>query len=404
MAAATVSGAAARVEVANEFGKAQADTTYSTTVTVSGTGFQSIKGGFGGIYVLFGWVDSGSWRPSKGGKTSNGDLLYVPDASSKTNAGFQKYVAFPGASTAADANGGTISAKGAWKTTLVIPGPTFQATGKNGAVTEVNCRKVQCGIITIGAHGVVNASNETFTPISFADIYGEDTAATDKSNAGASSSSGKKSATGAAATASDAAGSQTRAEASSQATATVGSGADSQDASDEDGGDGGGESGDLADEATAVAATLKVDFDTAVVGRVLAFTATGFTEGEQVVVVFDDGQAAVGPLVAGKGGALAGLLTLPGATQMGTHTLAATGATSGTKVSISFPVRAADTTGAITNASETAAAPRGAKQDSAFAIAAVVSALLLVGASVWRVLATRRRRGAGRRTRKGAQA
>ena len=29
----------------------------------------------------------------------------------------------------------------------------------------VDCRKVTCGVITVGAHGVANANNETFTPV-----------------------------------------------------------------------------------------------------------------------------------------------------------------------------------------------------------------------------------------------
>ncbi len=66
--------AAARVTVVNELGSAQVDTTYSTPITVSGTGFQSVQGGFGGIYVFFGWVDDpagGSWAPSRGAPSAS---------------------------------------------------------------------------------------------------------------------------------------------------------------------------------------------------------------------------------------------------------------------------------------------------------------------------------------------
>ena len=36
--------------------------TAQTELTVTGSGFQSVQGGFGGIYVMFGWVDpAGSW-------------------------------------------------------------------------------------------------------------------------------------------------------------------------------------------------------------------------------------------------------------------------------------------------------------------------------------------------------
>ena len=45
------------------------------------------------------------------------------------------------------------------------PGATFQAYDRAGNVHTVDCRKVTCGVITVGAHGVANARNETFTPV-----------------------------------------------------------------------------------------------------------------------------------------------------------------------------------------------------------------------------------------------
>lgn len=143
-----------------------ADPDYATNVTVSGTGFQSVKGGFGGIYVMFGTVDA-HWRPSQGGQ-SGVDYDYVHDAENKNNHGFLKFVSFPGGSTEAEANGGVISSNGSWQTTLVIPRATFPAVGRNGAARPVDCHTVQCGVITIGAHGVVSPDNETFTPVRFA--------------------------------------------------------------------------------------------------------------------------------------------------------------------------------------------------------------------------------------------
>ena len=84
--------------VANPDGQAKIDPTYATTLTVSGSGFQSVKGGHGGIYVFFGTVKPG-WQPSKGGATGE-DYFYVPDSEAKDNQGFQRYVAFPGSDTA----------------------------------------------------------------------------------------------------------------------------------------------------------------------------------------------------------------------------------------------------------------------------------------------------------------
>lgn len=145
---------------------ATADPDYATKIRVHGSGFQSVKNGFGGIYVLFGTV-SGDWRPSQGG-TSGVDYVYVQDAETKDNHGYQRFVAFPGDPTAYAANGGTLRADGTWDATLVVPGAVFPAKGRDGGVRQIDCRKVRCGVITIGAHGVVSPSNETFTPVDFA--------------------------------------------------------------------------------------------------------------------------------------------------------------------------------------------------------------------------------------------
>lgn len=151
-----------------------ADPTYLTELRLNGTGFQSVKNGFGGIYVMFGWVDSG-WRPSEGGATGS-DYRYVPDDEANPT-GYISFVAFPGSSTADAANGGQVSADGSWSAVLSVPGAVFTSLDRNGEATDVDCREVQCGIITIGAHGVKNANNETFTPVSFRDLYTETGAA-----------------------------------------------------------------------------------------------------------------------------------------------------------------------------------------------------------------------------------
>lgn len=151
--------------------KGVADPTYLTKLRVTGSGFQSIKNGFGGIYVMFGWVDDG-WRPSQGGVTGT-DYRYVPDDEDKPT-GYISFVAFPGSSTSYAANGGEVDAAGTWSAVLDVPGATFTSLDRDGKPGEVDCRVVQCGVITIGAHGVKNANNETFTPITFRDLYGDD--------------------------------------------------------------------------------------------------------------------------------------------------------------------------------------------------------------------------------------
>ncbi|CAM5791087.1 hypothetical protein [Cellulomonas persica] len=345
--AAVPASAAARVTVAGENGKPQADTTYSTRVTVSGSGFQSVPGGFGGIYVVFGWVDDpagGSWRPSKGG-ISGQDLLYVPDSESKDNAGFQKFVSHPGSDTSSSANGGVIAADGTWSTTLTIPGPTLEAVGRSGAVTSVDCLTVTCGVITFGAHGVTNATNETFTPVQFVDLAAGHDAA-------------------------PAAGDDEAAQAGDETAAPAGAGAASPRV-------------DGPAEATSDQASV-------VRGRVLGFTARGFAPGEQVVGSLSGGQAGVGPLTAGPYGEVAGVLAVPAALVPGTTTLTLTGAASGQVATLDVDViEDPAVAAALANAADADAGP-SVTTWVLVGVAVLLLALVAVGA----LTARRRRRAA----------
>lgn len=261
--------AAARVTVANSEGAAAADPDYATNVTVRGSGFQSITKGFGGVYVLFGWVDDssgGSWRPSQGGLVG-GDFQYVPDSEAIDNQGFMRFVAFPGSDTEAAAH--TVMAEdGSWTVDMVIPGAVFQSKDRTGSIANVDCRNVTCGIITIGGHGVKNANNETFTPISFT----------------APGSTG--------------------------------------------GSTGGSSSGDAQ---AAAPGEVRVGLAAAAVraGASIVFTGQGFIPGEQVVAALDDGVTAIGPLTAGARGEVAGALPVPRDARSGTHLVTLTGAASG---------------------------------------------------------------------------
>lgn len=346
--------AEARVTVANEFGEATADTTYSTTLTVSGSGFQAVQGAMGGVYVFFGTVDGG-WRPSKGGR-SGVDFRYVPDSETQDNQGFQRFVAFPGSSTQAEAHT-TMGADGSWTVTMTVPGPTFQTTGRSGGVETVDCRKVTCGVITVGAHGVVNGNNETFTPVTFAEVYGSDGGAGAKDDDGA-----------AAAGQDDAA-------------------AEGEAAGDED-----------AEEAEPLEPVVDVDRATAVVGRVMTFTAQGFTPGEQLVGSLGAGLAAVGPLVAGTQGEVAGVLQLPADLKAGTHTFTLTSAATGTRAEVTFQVAAAPAAPAPLPAAEQQGGP------SWEWIALGVAALVLLGVIVVGLVTARRERRARRSGRRAPQA
>lgn len=357
MVIAPASHAQARVTISNSNGDAVADPTYATTVTVRGSGFQSIRGGHGGVYVVFGTVD-GSWRPSQGGQTGR-DYFYVPDSEDKDNQGFQRYVAFPGSDTASSANGGSMTDKGSWSTSMVIPGQKFNAVDRSGKSVAIDCAKVTCGIITFGAHGVVNANNETFTPITFRDLHAGGTPATGGTTGGTPTTSGG--------TTGGTAGGTT----GGTSTPTT---------------SGAGGSGIVALEPGAAGATpvVTVDRATAFVGRVLSFTATGFAPGEQVVATFDDGLAGVGPLPAGPNGEVAGVLQLPADTRAGTHVLRLTGAASAAMGSESFPIAPAPN--AVTaQEDETEWAPL---------VFMGVALLVFVGACVTAVVQWRRRRAA----------
>lgn len=277
--------AAGSVTVAGPDGSATADPDYATEVTVRGTGFQAIRNGFGGVYVLFGWVDSGSsWKPSNGGAVG-ADYRYVPDSESKDNAGFQRFVSFPGSDTESAAHA-VMSDSGSWTVEMVVPGAVFESRDRDGTVSAVDCREVTCGIITIGAHGVKNANNETFTPIRFA-------APAPSGSSGSTGSSGSAAAEGA--------------------------------------GDVPAGVGDV--RVGVLSATVDA-------GTSLAFTGQGFAPGEQVVATLDNGLVSVGPLTAGNQGEVAAVMPVPTDARGGTHLLTLTGAASGARAETEIAVTA----------------------------------------------------------------
>ena len=288
--------AAPRLSISSSEGGARASTDGPTTFQVTGSGFQALPNAFGGIYVMFGWVSDpagGLWKPSRGGRTG-AELLYVPDSESKGNQGYQRFISFPGSSTGDSANGGTVSEDGTLAFNLTVPGPRFTAQDRSGNSKEIDCLQVQCGIITVGAHGVVNAANESFTPISFGSGNTSESdvgqAQTQRSVSGQSASSQSTAAQPAAAAASPSA------------------------------------SGSPAPE---VPATLGLSQATVQAGRVLGFTGQGFDAGEQVVATVGAGLAGVGPLTAGRFGEVAGAITLPVDMRAGSHTVTLTAAGSG---------------------------------------------------------------------------
>ncbi|WP_036320264.1 hypothetical protein [Microbacterium indicum] len=305
---APAASAAAGVTVTSSLGAGLVDAEHSTTISVRGSGFQSVQGGFGGVYVLLGWVDPSGWRPSEGGSVGS-DYLYIPDSESQSNAGYQRFVSFPGGETESAAQA-VLSDDGSWQVEMVVPGPEFTALDRGGNATTVDCLAVQCGVITIGAHGVANATNETFTPLSFV-TSGTTAAAPSAGETAAPAASDDSAATP---------------EPAATAAAAVGE--------------------------------LRVGVSSAslTAGDAMSFTAGGFAAGEQVVASLDGGVAAVGPLTAGSAGEIAGVLPLPADLAAGTHLLTVAGAATGGSVDAEVTVAAnAVATAAVATDHETPA-------------------------------------------------
>ncbi|QYM77028.1 HtaA domain-containing protein [Leucobacter luti] len=132
------------------------------TVTVTGTGYPTSRDGatFGGVYVLFGWVDQSNakWAPSAGG-SSGATYTYANDGIPAGT--FQKMINFPGNTTGEGMP--TMDSKGNWTLEMPIEASRFvSAQGK-----QIDCYEMTCGIITIGAHGNALAGGEAFTPVYF---------------------------------------------------------------------------------------------------------------------------------------------------------------------------------------------------------------------------------------------
>lgn len=350
--------AAGGVVVANPDGEAVVDPAYATTLRVRGSGFQSVRGGHGGIYVFFGTV-RGRWRPSQGGASGSG-YLYVPDSESRENQGYQRFVAFPGSDTASSANGGTIAADGTWSTSITVPGAVFQAVGRNGAVETVDCREVTCGVITVGAHGVSNATNETFTPVRVTDLTGVGETPTPAPR-------GEQPAGGT-------------------------TGPEQAESTDPAPGSRSGRGGGGARAARAATPELVVDRVSARAGNAMAFAATGLSPGTQVSAVLDDGAAAAGPFLVGADGALAGVLTLPPDLTPGTSELRLFGLPEPLAVSFAVTAPVADAT-----ASTATTAP--ATDVSQARVPSRAGLLFMAAAGLVLLLVLARRLAAGRRGR-----
>ena len=107
-----------------------------------------------------------------------------------------------------------------------------------------------------------------------------------------------------------------------------------------------------------------------------------------MLALLDDGVVALGPLVAGNAGDVAGVMALPVDLATGTHQLRLVGAASGARPSERFPVRPAATTAA---AVDTDPAATTSERDVAATAFVAVAALALVCSLALLVVRLRRR-------------
>ncbi|NLA35088.1 MAG: hypothetical protein GX868_05290 [Actinobacteria bacterium] len=165
------------------------------TVHVTGTNYTApavAPSTGGGVYVLFGEVKLANWGPSHRGSGGNGlfghAYTYGGDADYATRSddgsGLNRFAAFY--PVGADANAtdffmtlgaqSGITRPGSFGTgrsganlTITIPSPVFTYVNPmNDQPVTVDCRTANCGVYTIGAHGVAERANEQFVRIKFA--------------------------------------------------------------------------------------------------------------------------------------------------------------------------------------------------------------------------------------------
>ncbi len=131
---------------------------------------------FGGIYVFFGWVAPGDkWGPSWRGDGSNGQFgftySYPGDGGGETRddgSGLVRLVSFTNGGTSGAETPFHMDAGGNFSTTLTVRGALYSwVDSTTGASSTVDCRSVQCGVFTVGAHGKNSRTNERFAPVTF---------------------------------------------------------------------------------------------------------------------------------------------------------------------------------------------------------------------------------------------
>lgn len=132
---------------------------------------------FGGVYVFFGWVaDPDRFGPSIRNSNDNDGTFGVTyaypggagDASTRDDgSGAVRLVSFTAGGESGQATDFHMDGDGNWTTTVQVFGSTFTATMPDGETRTYDCQEVQCGVFTVGAHGIASATNEKFAPVTF---------------------------------------------------------------------------------------------------------------------------------------------------------------------------------------------------------------------------------------------
>ncbi|MGO3833500.1 MAG: HtaA domain-containing protein [Microbacteriaceae bacterium] len=169
------------VAKADPYGESTASNQYGASLTVSpaysladteqvvhlkGTGFPTTAengGNFGGLYVLFGWIDPAAgdaWGPGHRG-VSGKTFTYSKDI--EPAGAFQSMVSYPGNTTVPGFP--MMDSSGNFEMDLPLIASRFES--QHGI--DIDCYRMQCGVMLIGAHGQKQAKGEIFVPVYFTD-------------------------------------------------------------------------------------------------------------------------------------------------------------------------------------------------------------------------------------------
>lgn len=151
---------------------------------------------FGGIYLFFGWVQpGGQWGPSFKSSTSTQGLFGTTYSYPGEGGGAEtrddgtgtvRLISFTAGGESGTSTPFHMDGQGNWQSNLTVRGSTYSFTDlRTGASQRVDCKVVQCGVYTIGAHGKASRTNERFVPINFADASGAPIVPSSPNSAGA---------------------------------------------------------------------------------------------------------------------------------------------------------------------------------------------------------------------------